>query len=384
MSLSQPAEMQTCTRCVLNTADTPNITFDAAGVCNYCNGYDATIRRFNSDPQSPEARLQEMVKAMKKAGARGKYDCILGLSGGTDSSYMAWWAHQQGLRPLVVHLDNGWNSELAVKNIENICLKLGWDLHTHVINWEEFRDLQLAYMRASVVDIEVLTDHAIYAVVYELAKKYGVRYTLNGYNYATEAIMPKGWTFNKRDYTNIRDIWEHHGSGRKLRTFPRVPFFKALWYHWFLRLESIYVLNYLPFNKSEAKEIITRELDWRDYGGKHFESVFTKFYQIYILPRKFGIDKRKAHLSNLICSGQITREQALAELQQPLYDPAEMEEELQFILKKFNLSAAEFEAIMQTPVRRHEDYKTDQHYWNRYFAVLRFLKWPLRLIGKGR
>ncbi len=375
--------MKTCTRCILSDTDTPNITFNEQGVCSYCLGYDDKIRTFHSYPDPPAQRLEKKVAEMKAAGKNRPYDCILGLSGGTDSSYMAWWTHQQGLRPLVVHLDNGWNSELAVKNIENICTRLGWDLHTHVINWEEFRDLQLAYLRASVVDIEVLTDHAVYAVVYKLAYKYKVKYTLNGYNYATEAIMPKGWTFNKRDFTNISDIYEKYGSGRKLKTFPKVGFFKALWYHLFLKLESIQMLNYIPYNKQEAKEVITRELGWRDYGGKHFESVFTKFYQVYILPKKFGIDKRRAHLSNLICSGQITREEALKELEQPLYDERTMKEEKEFILKKFGLTEAEFDRIMQEPVRKHTEFKTDREYWNRWFSLIRLVKAPLRLFRKN-
>ncbi|MEY3984142.1 MAG: hypothetical protein RL160_1701 [Bacteroidota bacterium] len=370
MSKAEHKHPQTCTQCLLNSSDTSVISFNEAGVCSYCTGYVQTINAFNNQPLNPEARLKRTVTQMKAHGKGKRYDCILGLSGGTDSSYLAWWAHQQGLRPLVVHMDNGWNSELAVKNIENICTRLGWDLHTHVIDWEEFRELQLAYLRAGVIDIEVLTDHAIYAIIYRLAHKYKIKYTLNGYNYATEAIMPKGWTYNKRDYENIRDIYAKFGSGKKLKTYPHLGFAGALWYHIFLKIENVNVLNYLPYRKDEAKKLITAELGWRDYGGKHFESVFTKFYQIYILPRKFGVDKRKCHLSNLICSGQISREEALEEMKKPLYDEAELNEEKQFVLKKFGLSEEAFEAIMQGPVRKHESFKTDKPLWQRYFTLV--------------
>jgi N-acetyl sugar amidotransferase len=371
---------QICTRCLLGTADTPVISFNAEGVCSYCTGYDETVNAFNNNPLPPSERLNKFVADMKRNGKSRKYDCILGLSGGTDSSYLAWWTHQQGLRPLIVHLDNGWNSELAVKNIENICTRLGWDLHTHVIDWEEFRELQLAYLRAGVIDIEVLTDHAIYAMMYSLAYKYNIKYTLSGYNYATEAIMPKGWTYNKRDYENIKDIYKNYGNGKKLKTYPHLGFLGALWYHLFLKIENIHVLNYISYNKEEAKKTITKELGWRDYGGKHFESVFTKFYQIYILPNKFGVDKRKCHLSNLICSGQTTKEAAMEEMKKPLYDETEIREEKAFVLKKFGLSEESFDAIMNGPVRAHESFKTDKNLWKRYFSLVSGLNKVLKAI----
>jgi N-acetyl sugar amidotransferase len=363
-----------CTRCILSSQDTPNIHFNEAGVCNYCTGYDRTTGDFYNQALPPAKRLEQKVEEMKRAGNRGKYDCILGLSGGSDSSYLALWAKQKGLRPLVVHLDNGWNSELAVKNIHTICEKLGLELHTHVIEWDEFKELQLAYLRAGVVDIEVLTDHAIHALIYSMCSKYNIRYSLSGFNYATEAIMPKGWTFNKRDFTNIKDIYQKFGAGKPLKTFPSIGFLKSIWYHMVLKIESIQVLNYIDYHKEQSKEILKQELSWRDYGGKHFESVFTKFYQVYILPRKFGIDKRKAHLSNLICSGQITREQALVEIEKPICDPYELEEEKLFILKKFGLSNEAFEQVMQAPVRSHESFKTDKELWNRYFAFVKMMK----------
>jgi hypothetical protein len=273
---------------------------------------------------------------------------------GVDSSYLAYWAKKEGLRPLIVHFDNGWNSELATENIRNICDKLGFGLNTHVINWEEFKELQLAYLKAGVVDIEALTDHAIMATIYQIAAKYKIKYTINGFNYATEAIMPKGWVFDKTDWENIKDIYRKFGNAKPIKSFPHVSFYRKLYYHWFLKLESIQVLNYIDYNKKDAKQIITKELAWRDYGGKHYESVFTKFYQAYILPVRFGIDKRIAHLSNLICSGQITRPEALEELKKPLYNADELRIEKEYVLKKLGLQEVDFDRFMQEKARRHD------------------------------
>ncbi|MCB0762302.1 MAG: N-acetyl sugar amidotransferase [Flavobacteriales bacterium] len=358
-----------CTMTILDTLDDPNMQFDENGVCHYATDYFERVAREMGPLEKRTAELKAKIEQMKKDGQNKPYDCILGLSGGTDSSFMALWAHEQNLRPLVVHLDNGWNSELAVKNIENICSRLGFELHTHVIDWREFRDLQLAYLKASVVDIEVLTDHAIQAVILDLAAKYKIKYSLSGYNLVTEAIMPKGWTYDKRDFLNIKDIVKQYGGITRFKTFPTLTFSKKLYYHWIVNLESVYVLNYLDYNKDKAKQRLIDELGWRDYGGKHYESVFTKFYQAYILPQKFGIDKRKAHLSNLICSGQITREEALREMEQPLYDPYELAEEKEYVLKKFGLSEVEFDNIMATPPRNHQEFDSDERLWKRYYKI---------------
>lgn len=367
-----------CKRCILNSDDVRNITFNEEGICSYCNYYDTVTRKLGSEEQKKQW-LAQKVATIKREGKNKTYDCILGVSGGVDSSYLAYWCKQQGLRPLVVHFDNGWNSELATANITSICEKLGLELNTYVINWEEFKELQLAYIKAGVVDIEALTDHAIMATMSKIATKHKLRYTINGFNYATEAIMPKGWVFDKADWENISDIYHKFGNGKPIRTFPYVGFYKKLYYHWFLKLESVYVLNYIPYNKEQAKKLIATELSWRDYGGKHYESVFTKFYQAYILPVRFGIDKRKAHLSNLICSGQITKEQALEELKKPLYEnEVELAQEKQYVLKKLGLSEAEFDKLMTEPARRHEDFKTEIKLWERYFKLINILKFKFR------
>ena len=371
-------ETMECRRCVLNARDVSNINFDGHGICNYCRYYDSVTSKLGTAEQRKKW-LSDKIAVIKQEGKNKSYDCILGVSGGVDSTYLAYWVKQEGLRPLVVHFDNGWNSELATANITNICGKLGLELKTHVINWEEFKELQLAYIRAGVVDIEALTDHAIAATIYKIAKDYKLRYTISGFNYATEAIMPKGWVFDKLDWANISDIYAKFGNGKPVRTFPYLSFYRKLYYHWFLKLESIQVLNYIPYNKAQAKELISEKLSWRDYGGKHYESIFTKFYQAYILPVRFGIDKRKAHLSNLICSGQITKEQAKEELKKPLYEnEVELAQEKQYVLKKLGLSESEFDGLMAQPTRKHEDFKTEKALWERYFRLINILKFKFR------
>jgi hypothetical protein len=253
--------------------------------------------------------------------------------------------------------------------VENIITKLGFDLFTLVVNWEEFKDIQLSYLRASVVDIEVVSDHAIFSTMYKLAKEHHTGYIISGTNIVTEHIMPPGWLYQKMDYANLKDIHDRYGK-IKLKTYPFVDFKKYVYYSAVLRLSPVSILNYVPYNKAAVKETIKKELDWRDYGGKHYESIFTKFYQAYILPEKYKIDKRKAHLSTLICSGQMTREEALQELGKPLYPPAELKPDMEYVLKKLGLSQEEFNKIMQLPVKRHEDFKTDRRLKEAYMGLL--------------
>ncbi|MBA2611558.1 MAG: N-acetyl sugar amidotransferase [Bacteroidetes bacterium] len=362
-----------CKRCVLTSKNVENITFDEDGVCKYCRYYDKVVNDLG-DKTKRTNWIQNKIAEIKKSGKGQKYDCILGVSGGIDSSYLAFWAKQNGLRPLIVHFDNGWNSELATENIRNICEKLDLELNTYVINWAEFKEMQLAYIKAGVIDIEALTDHAIMTTIYKIAVKYKIKYTLNGFNYATEAIMPKGWVFDKSDWENIKDIYQKFGTGKSIKSFPHLSFYKRLYYHLFLKLESIQVLNYIPYSKQQAKETITNQFSWRDYGGKHYESVFTKFYQAYILPTRFKVDKRLAHLSSLICSEQITKEEAIKELSKPLYKESELKQEKEYVLKKLGMDEAEFDKLMIEPARKHEEFKTEQILWKRYFKLIKILK----------
>lgn len=369
---SQLKQVRECKRCILNSHDDPFITFNDKGECNYCQYYDKVTKECGSEEEKKKF-LSSKIAEIKNASKGKEYDCILGVSGGVDSSFLAYWAKENGLRPLIVHFDNGWNSELAVENIRKICDKLGFSLQTYVINWEEFKNLQIAYLKAGVIDIEVLTDHAVIATIYKIARKYGLRYTINGFNYASEAIMPKGWVFDKTDFLNIKDINDKYGS-IPIKTFPHLTFSKRLWYTLLFKMESLKVLNYIDYNKENTKTLLKEKLDWVDYGGKHYESVFTKFYQAYILPTKFGVDKRRAHLANLICSGQITREMAFEELKVPLYAENELRQEKEYILKKFGMTEEEFDKIMAGPIRKHKEFKTEAILWQRYFRLLSILK----------
>ncbi|MDB6129965.1 MAG: N-acetyl sugar amidotransferase [Verrucomicrobiales bacterium] len=375
MSENVKPVLHTCTRCVLDTKDVPYLTFNSEGVCSCCQRYDYW---YAHTPRGVEAEkiLAQTVEQIKKEGAGKTYDCIVGLSGGVDSTYVAYQAKKHGLRPLAVHFDNGWNSELSVKNIENIISRLGFDLYTYVINWEEFRDLQLSYLKASVIDIEAITDHAIFGSLFRLAAKHKTKWILSGNNLSTEGILPYHWIWNKSDSTNIKDIHRQFGSV-KLKTFPFTNF-TSKWFHKkILKIRTFEILDLMPYIKKDVKALIQKELGWRDYGGKHYESIWTRFYQGYILPTKFGIDKRKAHVSSLICSGQMTREEALLELQKPMYDPEQYQIDKTFVLKKFGLSTAEFDALMTAPVRSHKDFR---HQGMALYHRIPFLK-PLKPLG---
>ena len=369
LSKDDPAYRQ-CTLTVMDNIADPDISFDENGVCNYYYDYKKAEEENVFTGKTGEKKLQELVKRIKDDGQGKPYDCLIGLSGGVDSTYVAWLVKQQGLRPLAVHLDNGWDSELAVMNVENIITRLGFDLFTLVVNWEEFKDIQLSYLKASVVDIEVVSDHAIFATMYKLAKEKNIGYIISGTNVVTEHIMPPSWLYKKMDFINLKDIHRQYGTVR-LKTYPTFDFVKHVYYSSVLKLTPISILNYVPYNKKEIKELIKKELGWRDYGGKHYESLFTKFYQAYILPEKFKIDKRKAHLSTLICSGQISKEEAVKELEAPLYTPAELKQDKDYVLKKLGLTDEAFEAIMQHPPRKHEEFKTDTNLKEGYMNLLR-------------
>lgn len=348
---------QMCKRCVMDTTD-PDIVFDENGICNHCKDYFEKEKKFVFKSEDGKKKLEEIVNKIKEDGKNKKHDCLLGVSGGTDSSYVAYLAKKFGLRVLLIHLDNEWNSEIANKNIKSIVEKTNFDTYTFKVDWGEFRDLQLAYLKASVVDIEVVTDHAITATIYNVADKKGIKYILSGNNVVTEGIMPRSWLYRKNDLRNLKAIHKKFGNV-KLKTYPTMSRFKWLYYRFLKRIHFIPLLNYADYNKKEAKNILRGEFGWRDYGGKHHESNFTKFYQTYILPTKFNIDKRKAHLSTLICSGQITREEALKELEKPLYEKHELERDKKYVLQKIGLSEKEFEDLMKLPIKKHQEYGTD-------------------------
>lgn len=356
-----------CTVTVMDETD-PDIRFDDQGACNYVGEWNAFAATLPSRAEC-EARLASLVARIKADGRGKPFDSVLGLSGGVDSSYVAWVAKDLGLRPLIVHFDNGWNNELAVNNIENIVTKLGLELHTVVMNWPEFRDIQRAYFRASVVDLEVPTDHMILGALHRIAAKHGVHHILSGTNSITEWLLPRAWYYRKFDEVNVRAIHKKFGE-LPLRHFPAFGIWQQAWFQQVRRIETTHLLDLVPYDKAKAKALLIEKLGWRDYGGKHHESVFTRFYQGYILPRKFGIDKRKAHLSQLILAGQLTRDAALEELAEPTYAPDLQLRDKTYVAKKLGFSDDAFESLLNLPNVAHEDYGTDLAQRRRYFALL--------------
>ena len=351
-------EYRMCTRCVMDTTD-PDIVFDENGVCNHCHTYDRMVREYVVDGEEGLRQLEQTAQKIRKDGQGKKYDCVIGVSGGVDSTYVAYRVKKLGLRPLAVHLDNGWDSELAVKNIEETLKRLDIDLYTEVLDWEEFKDLQVSFLRASTPDSEIPTDHAINALLGNLAQKIGVKYVIIGSNVRTETHLPRAWSQGHLDWKYIREIQKRFGT-QPFRTFPHIGFFT-----YYLRMvtqKRVEILNYLGYNKKEALRVLQEELGWRYYGGKHYESIYTRFYQGYILPEKFGFDKRRSHLSSLVCSGEVTREQALEELKVPTYAPSMQEEDREYVVKKLGLTDAEFAAIMSAPRKSYWDYPSYGHF----------------------
>jgi len=346
---------QICTHCVMDTSD-PEIQFDAQGVCNHCRDFEVQAARRWFPNEEGRTRLQAIVEDMKQAAKGNEYDCILGLSGGVDSSYLALKVKELGLNPLVVHVDAGWNSELAVSNIEKIVKHCGYDLHTHVIDWEEIRDLQLAYLRAAVANQDVPQDHAFFASLYHFAIKSKIKTILSGGNLATEGIFPQSWHGSAMDARNLKAIHRRYGKGR-LKHYRTISFFQYYIEYPLLRgMRTVRPLNYMPYDKAAAMRHLQEAIDWRPYARKHGESLFTKFFQNHYLPVKFGYDKRRPHLASLIVSGQLSREAALAALQEPLYDPAELEEDISYLCKKLQISRAEFDQIMAAPIHHYSDF----------------------------
>lgn len=351
MKKTEEGSYRICNRCVMDTTD-PGITFDSNGICNHCHQYDKDNGRFSSAKEKKDA-LDEILSRVKRAGKNKEYDCLIGVSGGVDSTYVAYLVKELGLRPLAVHLDNGWNSELAVMNIENALKKLDIDLYTHVINWEEFKDLQLSFLKASTPDSEIPSDHAIFALMRRIAKKQNIHYIISGINKRTESHHPGAWSQGHEDWRYIKNVHKQFGTV-PLKTFPHSSF----WDFYVGRFSSnwINILDYIDYNKQNAKEVLVNQLDWQDYGGKHFESIYTRFFQGYILPLKFGYDKRKMHLSSLICAKEISREEALKELKKEIYPRQLQDEDKEYVIKKFRLTPEEFADIMHLPTKTYFDY----------------------------
>ncbi len=347
-----------CSHCVMDTSDS-QIVFDDAGVCDHCLGFKRDVLPNWHPDEKGAAMFREMVGRIKAAGQGKPFDCIMGMSGGLDSSYLLHLAVSEvGLRPLVFHVDGGWNTDIAVNNIQVLVDKLGLDLYTEVINWEEMRDFQLAFFKAGVPHLDIPQDHAFVATLYHFAHKHNIKYILNGGNFATECVRnPLEWLYYGTDMAQLRDIHRRFGT-IPLRTYP---FSSILFHKVYLRyirgVQVVKPLNLLPYTKEHASKTLAETYGWRPYPQKHFESRFTRFYEGYWLPTRFGYDTRRVQYSSLILTGQMTRDEALERLKKLAYDPATIDEDFEYIATKLGISVAELRGYHEMPLKTYRDYK---------------------------
>lgn len=361
---TEPRPYQRCSRTIMDTTD-PDIWFDADGVSSHALKFDALHASILLAAQRGErlGELDALVDEIKKAGLGKPYDCIIGVSGGVDSTYLMLQAVRLGLRPLAVHFDSGWNSELAVGNIHNLVTTLGVDLYTHVVDWREMKDLQLSFLKASVANADTPTDHAFGWVAYSQASKYGIRYILSGGNLASESILPESWGYNADDAKHVRGIQKRFGSVT-LKTYPLMGMARRhVWYPMVRGIKTVRPLNYMPYAYADAKREIAEEVGWRDYGGKHYESVFTRYFQGSYLPRKFGFDKRLAHYSSLVLSGQLSRDEALELMQSTNYPDELREQDHDFIAKKLGITVAELDELCEREPVAFDEYPNVARFW---------------------
>ena len=345
----------------------PEIKFDENGICNYCYLHDKLIKRYPLGEEGNRllTKLIEKIKNNKKS----EYDCVVGVSGGTDSTFTLYLAKKLGLNPLAVHVDNGWNSELSVDNIQKTTSKLGVDLHTIVLDWDEFRDLQIAFLKASVPDGEIPTDIAIFTCLHETAVEEGVKYVINGHHYRTQGTCPKGWTYMDGKY--IQSVHDKYGT-MELNQYPNFTLTKLLYYRLIKRIKSVSLIEYQEYDKQETSRMLEEKLGWRSYGGKHYESIYTRFFQSHILPEKFNIDKRKVHYSAQIRSGQMKREEALMKLKKPPIPQEQAQKDKEYVIKKLGMAEGEFNEIMRAKPKTYKDYQT-------YQPLIKKLKKPIKI-----
>jgi len=368
-------KFQICTNCVMDTTDS-KIVFDENGVCDHCNTFYKDIKPYwNPESQESKKKLEQIVEQIKKEGNGKDFDCIIGMSGGIDSSYLVYLAKEKlGLNPLVFHVDAGWNSDTAVHNIEKIVDKLGLDLYTEVIDWEEMKDLQLSFFKSGVPHIDTPQDHAFFATMYKFASKYNVKYILTGGNYSTECVRnPIEWMYYQSDSTQIRDIHSKFGK-IPLKKFPLT---NILWHKVYLPyvkgVKLIRPLDLMPYHKEEAMQFLEKEFGYKRYPQKHFESRFTKFYESYWLYERFGYDVRKVQFSSLILTGQMSRDEALKKLKQLPYDKENIKHEIEFVANKLEISVDELMSYMDIPKKTYKDYKNQMWIYNIGAKVMRMM-----------
>lgn len=358
--------MNICKRCILDET-IKDIWFDTGGICKYCHIHDEMEKEHPLDNDGNK-ELENIIKKIKKDGKYKDYDCIAGVSGGRDSTYTLYKAVQMGLRPLAVHFDNGWNSDISVTNIKNACEKLNVELHTVVADWEEFKDLQIAFLKSGTPDADIPADYAIYSVLFDTAHKEGTKYILNGHSFRTEGTSPISWTYMDGRY--IKSVHRQFGKIKRIKSFPVMTMSKLLYYVFFKRIKEVRLMEHINYVKKDVDSTLEKELDWKYYGGHHHENNFTKFFQSFYLPKRFGIDKRKTELSAMIRSGQIKRSEALQIVRENpyLYE----KETVEYVINKLGLTQKEFDDILNAPIKSHDDYPT-------YLPFIRLFKYPIKI-----
>ncbi|MCS6819025.1 MAG: N-acetyl sugar amidotransferase [Chitinophagales bacterium] len=368
---------QICSRCVMDTSD-EDIEFDESGICNHCRSYEQIISQFKMTPEEAKARLDHLIQKVIKKGKGRKYDCLLGISGGVDSCYTAYLCKSWGLRPLLMHMDNGWNSEIAVGNIKKIVEKLKVDYVSFVLDWNEFREIQLAFLKSSIVDLEMPTDIAIAASLYITASKNNIPFIISGGNYTGEGILPLTWGYHVLKDKKLYKYIVKHYSSVPLKKIPVVGLEDEIYYKFIRGIKTLYPLNYVNYNKDEAREFLKKEFDWQDYGGKHHESKITGFWQSYVMPVKYNMDYRRATYSSQIVSGQISREEALERLKHLPYDPDKVESDKRYIAKKYEITYEELEQYLNLPPKTYKDFPNDRKKIEWFYKMYR------KIFSKGR
>jgi N-acetyl sugar amidotransferase len=361
-----------CSRCVMTSLVDPDLVVED-GVCNHCRRYDSLLTTRIVPESQREQHLNKLVSTIKRAGRKHPYDCIIGVSGGVDSTFVALKVKEFGLRPLAVHVDNGWDSELAVSNVEKTLDRLELDLQTEVLDLREFYDLQRAFLLASTPDADIPSDHAIQAVLWHYARKHKVKYIISGMNFATESISVPSWSYGHSDWRYIKDVHRKFGK-LQLRSYPHYGFGMLFWTTAIRRVQIASILNYMSYDRTLAVEELREQLGWVAYEGKHFESIYTRWVQGYLLPRKFGIDKRRGHLSDLINSGQLTRSEALVQLAQDHYPERLRRTDEDLLKKKLGLNDAQITEIVNNGQASFKQFRNSYNFVQTLRAFVNVLR----------
>ena len=357
--MNKNTEYKICTRCVMDTTDM-DISFDDNGYCNHCTHAIATNEYNEKNNERSQEKLDLVLNNIKSKGKGQKYDCIVGISGGVDSCYIAYLCKTNGLKPLLVHMDNGWDTEISVKNIKNIARKLDLDYVSYVLDWQEFKEIQLGFLKSSIVDLEYPTDMAIIAALNKMATKYNIHYMISGSNNASEGILPLTWGYPvKRDMKIYKHIVKKF-SKMPLKKVPVTGLLNEFYVKFIKNVRTIYLLNYIDYDKDKAKELLIEQFGWEEYGGKHHESKITAFWQSYVMPTKFNMDYRRATLSSQIAAGITTRADGLEELKNLPYNPATVDADKMFVAKKYNITVEELNSYLHLHPKTYKDFPNEK------------------------